>query len=73
MSGSPLPCKKHTTSVLSLVTVSSADANAASPRQARIAAPASPSASTSGSIRSSQVTTFARAPDANTIAPCPIS
>ena len=61
------------TSVLSLVTVSSADANAASPRQARIADPVSPSASMSGSIRSSQVTTFERAPDANTIAPCPIS
>ena len=61
------------TSVLSLVTVSSADANAASPRQARIAAPVVTVRVDLRFNQVSQVTTFERAPDANAIAPCPIS
>ena len=73
MSGSPCPLEKQMRRGSSSVTVSSADTKAASPRQACSAGPGSPSASSSGSTRSSQVTTFDRAPDVKTTTPCPIS
>ena len=73
MSGSPWPAEKQMRSGSSLVTVRIADRNAASPRQACSAGLGSPSRSSSGSTRSSQVTTCERVPDVNTTTPCCIS